>query len=190
MAAFSRYIGIDYSGAETPESSLKGLRVYCAVGEYEAKEVAPPPSRRKYWTRRGIAHWLAERLAEDVPTIAGIDHGFSFPLGYFVQFLRLVVQRALLKPARLIANVGHHRSLLLRLAEGEEGCFHRVLREVLSADLLGEFAGKVAKVVSVDLQHLRELLDQVVRRRIAAIALDVVEVLRRDRFVVLLAKNL
>jgi hypothetical protein len=27
MAAFSRYIGIDYSGAETPESSLKGLRV-------------------------------------------------------------------------------------------------------------------------------------------------------------------
>ena len=83
MAVFSRYIGIDYSGAETPESSLKGLRVYCAVGESEAKEVAPPPSPRKYWTRRGIAHWLAERLAEDVPTIVGIDHGFSFPLRYF-----------------------------------------------------------------------------------------------------------
>jgi hypothetical protein len=28
MAAFSRYIGIDYSGVETPEASLKGLRVY------------------------------------------------------------------------------------------------------------------------------------------------------------------
>ena len=68
MAVFSRYIGIDYSGAETPESSLKGLRVYCAVGESAATEVAPPPSPRKYWTRRGIAHWLAERLAEDVPT--------------------------------------------------------------------------------------------------------------------------
>jgi hypothetical protein len=27
---FERYIGIDYSGAETPESSLKGLRVYAA----------------------------------------------------------------------------------------------------------------------------------------------------------------
>jgi len=25
---FSRYIGIDYSGAEIPDSSLKGLRVY------------------------------------------------------------------------------------------------------------------------------------------------------------------
>lgn len=83
MPAFSRYIGIDYSGAETPEASLKGLRVYCAVGEAAANEVPPPPSPRKYWTRRGIAHWLAERLAEDVPTIVGIDHGFSFPLRYF-----------------------------------------------------------------------------------------------------------
>jgi hypothetical protein len=83
MSAFSRYIGIDYSGAETPEASLKGLRVYCAVGESAADEVPPPPSPRKYWTRRGIAHWLAARLAEDVPTIVGIDHGFSFPLRYF-----------------------------------------------------------------------------------------------------------
>jgi hypothetical protein len=83
MAAFSRYIGIDYSGAEVPESSLKGLRVYGVLGESAATEVAPPPSPRRYWTRRGIAHWLAERLAEDVPTIVGIDHGFSFPLRYF-----------------------------------------------------------------------------------------------------------
>ena len=82
MSAFCRYIGIDYSGAETPEASLKGVRVYCAVGESAANEVPPPPSPRKYWTRRGIAHWLAERLAEDVPTIVGIDHGFSFPLRY------------------------------------------------------------------------------------------------------------
>jgi len=83
MAAFSRYIGIDYSGAETPESSLNGPRVYCAVGESEAKEVAPPPSPRKHWTRRGVARWLAERLAKDAPTIVGIDHGFTFPLRYF-----------------------------------------------------------------------------------------------------------
>jgi len=26
---------------------------------------------------------VAERLAEDVPTLVGIDHGFSFPLRYF-----------------------------------------------------------------------------------------------------------
>jgi hypothetical protein len=83
MSAFSRYIGIDYSGAETPEASLKGLRVYIAVGESAANEVPPAPSPRKYWSRRGIAHWLGARLAEDVPTIVGIDHGFSFPLRYF-----------------------------------------------------------------------------------------------------------
>ena len=81
--AFHRYIGIDYSGAETPDSSLKGLRVYEAGRLSVPVEVQPPPSPRKYWTRRGLAQWLAERLSEDVLTIAGIDHAFSFPLRYF-----------------------------------------------------------------------------------------------------------
>ncbi len=81
--AFARYIGIDYSGAETPTASLKRLRVYLAQGDSPAEEVSPPLSPRKYWTRRGVAEWLAERLAEDVPTLVGIDHGFSFPLCYF-----------------------------------------------------------------------------------------------------------
>jgi hypothetical protein len=83
MPSFSRYIGIDYSGAETPNASLKGLRVYLAEGDIQPVEVPPPPSPRKYWTRRGIAEWLTERLAEDIPTLVGIDHGFSFPLRYF-----------------------------------------------------------------------------------------------------------
>ncbi|AUB84079.1 hypothetical protein [Candidatus Thiodictyon syntrophicum] len=81
--AFARYIGIDYSGAATPRSSLKGLRVYQAGRATPPEEVLPPPSPRKYWTRRGIAEWLVERLAEDGPTLVGIDHGFSFPLRYF-----------------------------------------------------------------------------------------------------------
>jgi hypothetical protein len=46
-------------------------------------EIRPPPGPRKYWTRRGIAEWLVERLAESISTIVGIDHGFSFPLRYF-----------------------------------------------------------------------------------------------------------
>jgi len=46
-------------------------------------EVMPPPSARKYRTRRGVAEWLVERLAEDTPALVGIDHGFSFPLRYF-----------------------------------------------------------------------------------------------------------
>lgn len=83
MTKFSRYIGIDYSGAETPGSSLKGLRVYQASGAIPAAEVPPPAGPRKYWTRRGLAEWLAERLAEGMPTLVGIDHNFSFPLRYF-----------------------------------------------------------------------------------------------------------
>ena len=83
MAAFARYIGIDYSGAQTPTASLKGLRVYLAEGDAPPAEVLPPPSPRKYWTRRGIAEWLLVRLAEDIPTLVGIDHAFSFPMRYF-----------------------------------------------------------------------------------------------------------
>lgn len=83
LHAFERYVGIDYSGAETPTSSLKGLRVYSADRAALPTEQMPPPSPRKYWTRRGMAEWLVERLAEDRPTLVGIDHGFSFPLRYF-----------------------------------------------------------------------------------------------------------
>jgi hypothetical protein len=83
--AFERYIGIDYSGAETPKSSLKGLRVYAGDRLTAPQEVPPPPSPRKYWTRRKIAQWLVEKLSESSPTLVGIDHGFSFPLRYFEQ---------------------------------------------------------------------------------------------------------
>jgi len=83
MTVFQRYIGIDYSGAETPSSSLTGLRIYLAEGNSAPEEVQPPPSPRKYWTRRAVAEWLVQRLAESPPTLVGIDHGFSFPLRYF-----------------------------------------------------------------------------------------------------------
>jgi hypothetical protein len=80
---FDRYVGIDYSGAQTPASSLPGLRVYLADRTSPPFEVQPAPSPRKYWTRRGIAEWLVARLSEDRPTLVGIDHAFSFPLAYF-----------------------------------------------------------------------------------------------------------
>jgi hypothetical protein len=83
MPAFTRYIGIDYSGAEVPTASLKGLRVYGADHNHAPFELMPSPSPRKYWTRRGIAEWLVERLSEEAATLVGIDHGFSFPLRYF-----------------------------------------------------------------------------------------------------------
>jgi hypothetical protein len=82
---FGRYVGIDYSGAQTAETSLQGLRMYLADRTSPPYEVQPPVSPRKYWTRRGLAHRLAELLAEDTPTLVGIDHAFGFPLRYFEQ---------------------------------------------------------------------------------------------------------
>jgi hypothetical protein len=86
VAKFERYIGIDYSGAETPVSSLKGLRVYSADRVTLPREIPPTPaSARKYWTRRGLAEWLRTELSGSQPVLVGIDHGFSFPIAYFEQ---------------------------------------------------------------------------------------------------------
>ena len=82
-SGFDFHLGIDYSGAKTPTSSLRGLRVYVADRQSPPVEVQPLPSPRKYWTRRGIAEWLVERLSGDRRGLVGIDHGFSFPLRYF-----------------------------------------------------------------------------------------------------------
>jgi len=83
MPLFKRYLGIDYSGAETPTSSLPGLRLYAATPRQLPAEIPPPPSPRMYWTRRGLAEWLATELRNGPPTLVGIDHAFSFPLRYF-----------------------------------------------------------------------------------------------------------
>ena len=54
---FVRHVGIDYSGAQTPNASLKGLRVYVAEGDAEPVEVPPPLGPRRYWTRKGVTVW-------------------------------------------------------------------------------------------------------------------------------------
>ena len=48
MPSFSRYIGVDYSGAMTPNDSLEGLSVYEAKGRSPPEEIPPPPSPRRY----------------------------------------------------------------------------------------------------------------------------------------------
>jgi hypothetical protein len=57
-----------------------------ADGSSEPIQVQPPPSPRRYWTRRGLAEWLREELDRDIPTLVGIDHAFSFPLAYFEKY--------------------------------------------------------------------------------------------------------
>lgn len=83
MAQFKRYCGIDYSGADTPTACLKGLRVFLADGNAVPVEILPVAGSCKFWSRRSLAEWLVGLLRENVPTLVGIDHGFSFPLRYF-----------------------------------------------------------------------------------------------------------
>lgn len=80
---FHRYIGVDYSGAETADACLKGLRAYVAEETTPPIEIHTTHPLRKYWSRDALAEWLVKRLHEDIPTLVGIDHGFSFPLRYF-----------------------------------------------------------------------------------------------------------
>jgi hypothetical protein len=85
MPLFDRYCGIDYSGAQTSESGLTGLRLFVATRTQAPAEVLPPSGPRKLWTRRSLAEWLVAELRLGPPTLVGIDHAFSFPQRYFEQ---------------------------------------------------------------------------------------------------------
>ena len=89
--AFRRYIGIDYSGAQTPTASLKGLRVYLAEGDAWPR-IPPPVSRRRYWSRRGVAefHQLAHRGDADLDRdrsrllVSALRHGLKLDWAAFL----------------------------------------------------------------------------------------------------------
>lgn len=82
---FHHHIGIDYSGAQTPTSRLAGLQVYAATTGLPERVTTPaaPQSKSWNWTRQEIAEWLIAQARSGQRFIAGIDHGFSFPLNYF-----------------------------------------------------------------------------------------------------------
>jgi prevent-host-death family protein len=83
---FRRYAGVDYSGAETPEQSLPGIRLFVAGGDAAPPVEVAPPGPCKFWSRRALAEWLVEEVGAGVPTLVGLDHAFSFPLRYFDKY--------------------------------------------------------------------------------------------------------
>lgn len=88
---FQRYIGIDYSGADTADKRLKGLQVFEASEELLPWRIAPPLAEQigaVNWTRREIAEWLVNNAMQDELFIAGIDHAFSFPQSYLDRYGR------------------------------------------------------------------------------------------------------
>jgi len=89
MTQFDLHIGIDYSGRETPTSRTKALQVYAAFDAEEPRRIttpAAPEGSNWNWTRKEIAHWLIEQAEKKIAFIAGIDHGFSFPIRYFSDY--------------------------------------------------------------------------------------------------------
>ena len=60
---------------------------------------------------------MAARLAEDVPTIVGIDHGFSVPLRYFecTSWRRVTEQRA--GSAKSIMSAESRKAVFAALAK-------------------------------------------------------------------------
>lgn len=85
---FDMYIGIDYSGAETAESRLKGLQLYEATGGLPERIIAHPEDGRTHWkwSRKEVAQHLLDLIATGTRFIAGIDHSFSLPLSYFERY--------------------------------------------------------------------------------------------------------
>lgn len=93
MGCFQHYIGIDYSGAGTPEDRLAGLAV-ARARPTEAPGQAPEPAalvhpegRSKRWSRRELHAWLAATLAEldaaGEPALVALDHAFAYPLAAY-----------------------------------------------------------------------------------------------------------
>ena len=166
--AFQRYIGIDYSGAQTADSSLKGLRVYQATGQSAPEEVQPPTGAGKYWSRRGIAQWLATQLSEDMPSLVGIDHGFSFPLRYFEAHDLVLDWSAFLDDFqthwptdRAQTSVDHVRKNLCGAGDAQQGNarWRRITEKRVGAKSVFHFdvPGSVAKSTHAGLPWLRYL---------------------------------
>ncbi|OAS13745.1 hypothetical protein [Paenibacillus oryzisoli] len=77
-----RYVGIDYSGADLPNKKLSGIQVYEAVGSNQPIR-KQSDGKRIMWSREDVYHYVENITKENVKTIIGIDHGFSFPKEYF-----------------------------------------------------------------------------------------------------------
>src|SRR6476660_3960888 len=69
MPAFARYVGIDYSGVDTPTASLKGLGVYLAEADAPPVKVLPPSVTAQIRTRRSpYTYRTSAAFSVDLPS--------------------------------------------------------------------------------------------------------------------------
>lgn len=88
-AHFEHCIGIDYSGAGSPEDRLPGLQAYRA-GPGQATTLWVPDAvlgrRRARWSRSTLTEALLAHLEAAGPTVIGIDHALGFPASYLSRY--------------------------------------------------------------------------------------------------------
>ena len=83
---FGAHIGIDYSGAETAEARLRGLRIYIGRDGGCPQRETPAKPGAVNWTRREVYQYCADAVMGDRPVIIGIDHAFGFPASYMERY--------------------------------------------------------------------------------------------------------
>ena len=89
MDSFVRYIGIDYSGAATPEAGLSGLQVFVTGQGRGTQPVQAPGEQKKRvrrWSRQAVFEWLCEEVGQRGPSLIGVDHAFGFPESYLDRY--------------------------------------------------------------------------------------------------------
>jgi hypothetical protein len=86
LQMFENYIGIDYSGADTPVKRNKALQVFMAIGDGEPVKIKTDAKSNRNWNRKEIAYWCLNQLKNNAPIIIGIDHAFSFPVSYMLRY--------------------------------------------------------------------------------------------------------
>jgi len=152
MTLFKCYVGIDYSGALTAESSLPGLRVYTATALTDPEETMPPASARKYWTRRGIAQWLCKRFLGDTAIIVGIDHAFSFPLAYFERYRLPLDWPAFLDDFQRHCPTDEEKTCVDFIREGDVGSWTDRIGDPLWLRLTERWTASAKSVFRFDVQ--------------------------------------
>lgn len=83
---FEQYVGIDYSGAQTPSSRLRALQVFAARPHASPRKVQPPGAAKGHWSRQEVAQYCRSVLQSDESVLVGIDHAFSLPLSYMRRY--------------------------------------------------------------------------------------------------------
>ena len=78
---FHKFIGVDYSGAGSPDKPQPGLAVALASGSASPRVIVGP-HRGGRWSRLRLHQWLTAFLNDHPGTIAGLDLALGMPWGW------------------------------------------------------------------------------------------------------------